>query len=80
MKKLALLILFLILAVLGVYTLTKAQRPSGQIVRLRIMKVTENGNQPRNRQGEPEVIGFSCASTSANEEPTCYALLRDRAF
>jgi hypothetical protein len=79
MKKPALLILFLILALLVVYTSAKA-RPSGQVVRLRILKVTENGVQPRTLQGEPEVIGFSCTSTLTSEELTCYALLRDRVF
>jgi len=79
MKKPLLLILLLVLTVVVVYT-AKAQKPSGQIVRLRVTKVTESGIQPRTFQGESEVIGFSCVSTLANEEPTCYALLRDRVF
>lgn len=79
MKKPLVSILLLILAVVVVYT-ARAQKASGQVVRLRIVKVTESGIQPRTLQGEPEVIGFSCASALANEEPTCYALLRDRVF
>jgi hypothetical protein len=80
MKKPALLLLLLILTVLIVYTSTKAQRQNGQSVRLRIQKVTEGGILPRTLQGEPEVIGFSCVNTLAEDEPKCYALLRDRVF
>ena len=59
---------------------SKAQRQNGQLVRLRVLKVTEDGVLPHDVQGEPEVIGFSCASNSSGIEPTCYALLRDRVF
>ena len=75
-----LLLVLSVLAVLFVYTSTKAQRQNGLVVRLRIQKITENGVQPRTVQGEPDVMGFSCVSTSADSEPTCYVLLRDRAF
>ena len=70
----------LIIGVLAVHASAKAQRQSGQFVRLRILKVTEDGVLPHDVQGEPEVIGFSCASNSSGTEPTCYALLRDRVF
>lgn len=80
MKKVGILILVLVLALFVVYKSAKAQRPTGQIVRLRILKVTEAGVQPRTLQGEPEIMGFSCTSSLANEEPTCYVLLRDRVF
>lgn len=80
MKKRILLLTLLILAMLVVYTSTKAQKQNGLEVRLRIQKVTENGILPRRLQGEPEIMGFSCASAIANEEPTCYVLLRDRVF
>ncbi len=80
MKKRILLLTLLILAILIVYTSTKAQKQNGLEVRLRIQKVTENGISPRTLHGEPEIMGFSCASAIANEEPTCYVLLRDRVF
>ena len=80
MKKRILLVTALIVTVLAIYTSTKAQRQNGLVVRLRILKVTEEGVMPRTLQGEPEVIGFSCASALADTEPTCYALLRDRVF
>ena len=80
MKKPILLFVSLVVAVLAVYISTKAQRQSGQVVRLRIQKVTEQGVLPRTIQGDPDVIGFSCAAVLDGTEPTCYALLRDRAF
>ena len=43
MKKPVLLIILLVLAVLVVYTSTKAQRQNGLAVRIRIQKVTEDG-------------------------------------
>jgi len=80
MKKPILLLVLLIVAVLAVYVSTRAQRQNGQLVRLRIQKVTEAGVLPHTVQGEPDVIGFSCTATLDATEPTCYALLRDRAF
>ena len=80
MKKRILLLTLIIVAVLAVYTSTRAQRQKGLAVRLRIQRVTEEGVMPRTFQGEPEVVGFSCASALADTEPTCYALLRDRVF
>jgi hypothetical protein len=79
-KRRILLLTLSILAVLVVYTSTKAQRQNGLVVRLRIQKVTEAGVSPRTLHGEPDVIGFSCASALADSEPTCYVLLRDRVF
>jgi hypothetical protein len=79
-KKRILLLTLLVVAILAVYTSTKAQRQNGLAVRLRIQKVTENGVLPRTLQGEPEIMGFSCASALADTEPTCYVLLRDRVF
>jgi len=79
-KKRILLLAVLIVTVFTVYSSTKAQRKNGLEVRLRIQKVTEDGVLPRTLQGEPEVMGFSCATTLADKEPTCYVLLRDRAF
>ena len=80
MKKRILLLALLVLAVLVLYTSTRAQKQTGLVVRLRIQKVTEAGVSPRTLQGEPEVIGFSCVSGLADSEPTCYVLLRDRVF
>jgi len=80
MKRRILWMALTILAILFVYTSTKAQRQNGLVVRLRIQKVTENGVLPHTVQGEPDVIGFSCASALADSEPTCYVLLRDRVF
>ena len=80
MKKRILLLTLLILAILVVYTSTKAQRQNGLAVRLRIQKVTKDGVLTRTPQGEPDVMGFSCASAVADTEPTCYVLLRDRVF
>ncbi len=80
MKKRILLVTLLLLSTLVVYASTRAQRQSGLAVRLRIQKVTENGVLTRTVQGEPEVMGFSCASAVADTEPTCYVLLRDRVF
>ena len=70
MKRRIALVTLLILTVLIVYTSTKAQRQTGLAVRLRIQKVTENGVMPRTLQGEPEVMGFSCASAVSDTEPT----------
>ena len=80
MKRRLLLLTLLILAVFVAYSSTKAQRQNGLAARLRIQKVTENGVLPRTLQGEPEVMGFSCASAASDTEPTCYVLLRDRVF
>ncbi len=79
MRKPVLLLVLLIVAVLAVYTSTKAQRQSGRI-RIRIQKVTEVGIQGNAIYGDPDVVGFSCASALADTEPTCYVLLRDRVF
>jgi hypothetical protein len=79
-KKSVLLLVLLVVAVLAFHTSTKAQRQNGLAVRLRIQKVTEQGVMPRTLQGEPEVVGFSCAAALADTEPTCYVLLRDRVF
>jgi hypothetical protein len=80
MTKRILLLTLLVVVASAIYTSTKAQRQTGQRVRLRIQKVTEEGVLPGTFQGEPDVVGFSCATGLADTEPTCYALLRDRVF
>lgn len=80
MKKPVLLLVLLIVAVLAVYTSTKAQRQFGIADRLRVLKVDEGGIRYLDSQSKPDVIGFSCAAALDGSEPTCYALLRDRVF
>jgi hypothetical protein len=80
MMKRILLLTLLVLATFAVYASAKAQKQNGLVVRLRIQKVTENGVLPRTVQGEPEVMGFSCAGAVVDTEPTCYVLLRDKVF
>jgi hypothetical protein len=80
MKKPVLLLVLLIVAVLAVYTTTKAQKQFGVADRLRVLKVTERGVSFPDFQAKPDIIGFSCAAALDGTEPTCYALLRDRVF